>query len=136
MRRLRVYIAGPLSQGDLAENINLATSVFHAIAANGLAPLCPHWSAFSGGIAGEIGDRPFAYAYTRPRDTTHEYWMAVDLPWVEASDAVLRLPGASDGADLEVSHARKHGVPVFYSAAEVVEWSNGLLAAKNRAAAL
>jgi hypothetical protein len=36
---------------------------------------------------------------------SHAEWIELDLEWVEASEAVYRLPGASDGADQEVAHA-------------------------------
>ena len=44
---VRVYIAGPISMGDLAHNLNQATAAFVRLAKAGLAPLCPHWSAYS-----------------------------------------------------------------------------------------
>ncbi|OWK34349.1 hypothetical protein FRUB_10320 [Fimbriiglobus ruber] len=60
-----------------------------------------------------------------PGDTTHEDWMGVDLPWVAVSDAVLRLPGLSTGADLETAEAMGRGIPVFHSVADVIAWANG-----------
>lgn len=39
-------------------------------------------------------------------------WIDVDLSWVEVSQAVYRLPGASSGADAECEHAKKHGIPI------------------------
>lgn len=44
--------------------------------------------------------------------------MGVDLPWVAAADVLLRLPGASMGADAEVHEARAFGVPVFFGTAD------------------
>ncbi len=51
-----------------------------------------------------------------PRGTTHEDWLGMDLPWVAVSNALLRLPGESTGADREVAHAKLHGIPVFHDA--------------------
>lgn len=42
----------------------------------------------------------------------HETWLEQDFPWVAASDIVLRLPGESTGADLEVELANELGIPV------------------------
>jgi hypothetical protein len=42
-----------------------------------------------------------------------------DLNWLAKCDAVLRLPGASSGADREVEYAQKLGIPVFYSIEEI-----------------
>ncbi len=125
--RPRVYIAGPISKGSLAMNVNLATDAFHALLKMGFAPLCPHWSCFADGVtAAFVGtgaeERPVAFAERGPRGTTHEDWLAVDLPWVRAAHAVLRLPGESKGADLEVATAQESGIPVFTEIADLVAW--------------
>ena len=46
---------------------------------------------------------------------THAQWLALDLPWLEAADAVLRLPGPSVGAAIECRRARELGIPVYSS---------------------
>lgn len=124
--RKRIYIAGPISKGDLCENINRATAAFVALAKAGFAPLCPHWSVYSkpcswsctGGAA--AGGDVLCKATTMGNDQmTHADWMGVDLPWVAVCDAVLRLPGESTGADLETACAREHGIPVFASVEEL-----------------
>jgi hypothetical protein len=128
--RKKVYIAGPISKGDLCHNINQATAAFIALVKAGFAPLCPHWSVYSKSpfygwekdmeIVG-CGESLLCEATAMGNDEmTHEDWMRIDLPWVAASDAVLRLPGESTGADRETAHAREHGVPVFGSVGEVV----------------
>lgn len=124
----RVYIAGPISKGDLAHNVNQATAAFVALAKAGFAPWCPHWSVYAspcqtavyvtGGVVG-IGTAK------GNDEMTHEDWLGVDLPWVGVADAVLRLPGESSGADRETAHARDCGVPVFDSLADVIAWRNG-----------
>jgi hypothetical protein len=45
--------------------------------------------------------------------------MELDNEWVLRCDALLRLPGESQGADAEVELAKKHGIPVFYSIEEL-----------------
>jgi hypothetical protein len=123
-RRARVYLAGPITKGDLAHNINQATAAFVELARAGLAPLCPHWSCYSGPalVRPETGS-VFAYASAAPNDLRHDDWLAVDLTWVEAADVVLRLPGESTGADQECRHANARGIPVLSTVAQVVSWA-------------
>jgi hypothetical protein len=122
--RKRVYIAGPISKGDLAANVNAATDAFHALLHLGFAPLCPHWSVFSGGTYHPTPtDKPFAFAEALPLATTHDDWLDSDLPWVAVADAVLRLEGDSGGADREVAEAEARGIPVFRSVTEVKAWA-------------
>lgn len=119
MRRPRIYIAGPITHGDLADNIRIASEAFFALLKAGFAPLCPHWSAYSGGPY----DRPEAQRL--PCGTTHADWMDADLPWVEAADVVLRLPGHSPGSDREVEHANRSGVPVLFDMQSCLKFIEG-----------
>lgn len=124
--RKRIYIAGPISKGDLATNVNQATAAFVALAKLGYAPMCPHWSVY----AHECDQGEF-FEDENPKachavgwaegnhDMTHADWLGIDLPWVEVSHAVLRLPGESTGADMEVAHAKANGLPVFKSIEEI-----------------
>lgn len=121
--RPRVYIAGPITKGNLADNVNQATAMFVQLAKLGFAPLCPHWSVYSKpcGNADWQGDRTLCYGTRNGnRDMSHADWIGVDLPWVEVADALIRLPGDSSGADAEVSHAVARGVPVFYDLGSLV----------------
>lgn len=43
----------------------------------------------------------------------YEEWLEHDLSWVAASEALLRLPGYSPGADREIAFAKDFGIPVF-----------------------
>lgn len=125
--RRMVYIAGPISKGDLCHNINQATAAFKALAEAGVAPLCPQWSCFStGAFVCPMSGGVFAQATATGCGLSHGHWVETDLVFVERSDAVLRLPGESSGADMEVAHARANGVPVFDCLADVIAW------AKNR----
>jgi hypothetical protein len=42
-----------------------------------------------------------------------EVWLELDFEWVRACDGVLRLPGESKGADMEVEVAKTANIPVF-----------------------
>lgn len=124
----RVYIAGPISRGDLAQNINRASMVFERLALAGLNPFCPHWSCFSGPARWcHFGDglRVESVAGAQPNALTHADWLRVDLAWVAVADAVLRLPGESVGADQECAFAAMSGIPVFTSEYELLMWAGG-----------
>ena len=139
--RLRVYISGPITKGELAHSVNQATAAFIDLAKAGFAPLCPHWSVYAKeckplpsltdlntGVFPEAvycvgwagGDRYFSRGDT---DFTRTEWLAIDLAWVAVCEAVVRLPGESGGADMETAEARRLGIPVFESVAELVAWS-------------
>lgn len=131
----RVYIAGPISKGDLLTNINQATEAFLSLVRAGFAPFCPHWSVYAKpcrreaipqymfgdaeteGVLTDEANWPIEIVCTATKEggsgVPHETWLSVDLPWVAAADAVYRLPGESAGADRETAHAERLGVPVF-----------------------
>lgn len=131
MKRLRIYIAGPISKGDLAHNVNQATEAFIALAKAGLAPLCPQWSVYAKpAIREPVGWSAGAESKVWCEATseggsgmTHTDWLDVDLAWVAVADAVLRLPGESKGGDAEVWFARSRLIPAFGTVKEVLEWA-------------
>lgn len=91
-----VYIAGPISSDPLGgtRNAILAAAQLRAM---GFGFICPHLSVLMEMVS------PQGYAS----------WMELDLELVGRADAVLRLPGESSGADDEVNHAYKIGIPVY-----------------------
>jgi len=100
--RSRVYVAGPISQGDPVANCQRAIKVGFELMDLGYAPFVPH------------------YSYFVDMDSTHgagryEQWIALDFSYISVCDALLRLSGPSGGADREVIFAYEIGVPVFYS---------------------
>jgi len=105
MRR-RIYISGPLtSSGNVMENLDRAMYAARALIDAGFAPFCPH----------------LTYHVDPGGEYPHDLWMAIELPWVSVADALLRLPGESLGADLEVSRAEEAGIPVFTTVAGLVD---------------
>jgi len=127
--RKRVYLAGPISKGDLLHNVNQATRAFTVLAKSGCAPWCPAWSvyskpAFRDCLPGGSGPAVLCEATAQGNSLmSHDDWLGVDLAWVAVADAVLRLPGESIGADREVAEARRLGIPVFDSVEAVVAWA-------------
>lgn len=131
----RVYIAGPISRGNLAHNVNQATAAFVTLAKAGIAPFNPMWSVYakpcSPGFDKAPGD-PGNFVEADERcvcvgtrngndEMAHADWLNVDLPWVAVSDAVLRLPGESTGADREVAFAESLGIPVYHSIRDLLD---------------
>ena len=104
---MRVYVAGPISNGDsgkmgyqtVVDNIRQAIMAGDELADLGYAPFVPHLTHF--------------WNLIMPRH--YQSWLDIDDEWVVVSDAVLRIPGASKGADREVELAKNCGIPVFYS---------------------
>lgn len=103
-RRVRIYVAGPLSTGDRLKNLQNATDAGHQLIKLGYAPLIPHLTHYMDNDDSLYGS---------------ETWLSIDLPWLAVSDAILRLPGASNGADIEVNYANELGIPVFTSIDEL-----------------
>lgn len=108
-RRLRVYVAGPYTHGDVARNVAAALAAADALIRAGAAPFVPHLSHFQ------------HMAHPQPYET----WTALDLAWLEVCDAILRLPGHSPGADAEEAWCQAHGLPVFNSLDPLVAWIRG-----------
>lgn len=102
-RRPRVFVSCPISRGDAEVNFKRACAAQHDLILHGYAPLNP------------------ALCMRLPGNELieHDQWMEVSLPWVEASDAVLRVSGYSRGADEETAHAEFFSIPVFYSIDEI-----------------
>lgn len=109
--RFRIYVAGPISKGDLRHNVQQARDAGGQLLKAGFAPFVPHLSCYWAGDTPEV----------LPSGTTHEDWLGMDLPWVAVSDAVLRLPGESKGADAEVALARQLGIPVYHEVLSLIE---------------
>ena len=94
---MRVYIAGPYTKGDRSKNVRNAMRAMDQLIAAGHEPLCPLLTHFQD------------LAFPRPWSD----WMRIDLAWLPFAEAVVRLPGKSKGADIEVAEAERLGIPVF-----------------------
>ena len=114
--RLKVYISGPITKGSRNANFFQACEAEYQLMLAGFAPLNPARSIIL----------PFAWQDDMP----HELWLECDLPWVAASDAVLRLPGESTGADEECRYAVQHNIPTFVSIKFLEHWRDHRRVAK------
>lgn len=99
MKPLVIYIASPYTIGDKEENVRVQIDAAHRIMDMGHAPITPLLSHYLEAV--------------RPRP--YEDWIKADLPLVERADILLRLPGESKGADMEVEHAKKNKIEVVES---------------------
>jgi hypothetical protein len=102
----RVYIAGPYSQGVVAENIRNAVLAGEAVLSLGAIPYIPH----------------LTHTWELLHPHPYDFWIEYDLHWLPLCHALLRLPGDSKGADGEVAEAQRLGIPVFYSLDELKAW--------------
>jgi hypothetical protein len=120
--RKKVYVASPISKGDLTGNIVLAHRAGMALLQAGFAPLVPHGSCFWGNDIAQcrVCEKPAFHPEATHSDVSHETWLDMDLAWVAVADGVLRLPGESVGADKEVAFALEKGIPVFTSIEDAV----------------
>lgn len=116
MRKLHVYVAGPLTEGETVDNVAKAIDMGRAILEAGHISFVPH----------------FFYFADKRRSAPYEFWMNVDLYYVAHwADVVVRLPGKSGGADREVALAEslgKYVIPmtVYDTEGSVIEELNSL----------
>jgi hypothetical protein len=105
-----IYLAGPYTTGDPVLNTRKAMAFgLHLYEYTGCPVLVPHLTM----LAHLMFPRPLSY------------WYAFDKRQIEHCDAVWRLPGESDGADMEVAYAEKIGLPVFHDPSDVRRWISG-----------
>lgn len=95
----KIYVAGPYSKGDVAQNVRIAILAAHRLSRAGYVPHVPHLCHL--------------WHLLCPRDI--DFWYEQGLCWVEVCDCLLRLPGESAGADLEVERAQELGITVYWS---------------------
>lgn len=103
---MRVYVAGPITLGPMDANIRLAIDAAHILMNHGFEPFVPHLTFFQQLVHAQ----------------TYERWIKYDNAFLEVCAALLRLSGESKGADGEEAYARKLGIPVFYSIADLIAW--------------
>ncbi len=97
--RAKIYVAGPYTKGDVALNVRSAIAAANELADLGFAPFVPHFTHF------------WHMLFPRP----YEFWLDLDNQFLPCCDAVLRLPGESNGADKEVQLATSLGLPIFHT---------------------
>ncbi|KKL49174.1 hypothetical protein LCGC14_2318140 [marine sediment metagenome] len=111
-RRLRVYIAGPMTNGTgrnfNMEKIHEAIDAYFVLIDGGLVPHCPQLTVFC--------------EFMKPNRISYEQWMKLDAAYIDDSDVVLRIPGPSAGADKECKYALSRGKPVVVGLDNFLCW--------------
>lgn len=104
----RIYVSGPLTTGNgsTAKNVTTALQTASELLTLGYAPYVPHLTHFWDMIC--------------PRENPRD-WLCLDAVWLHFCEALLRLPGKSHGADIEVEIAKENGLPVYYEMATLLK---------------
>lgn len=103
---VKVYIASPYTKGNVEQNVMNQIKAAEELRELGFLPFVPLLSHF----------------WNRLSPHPYMYWMDMDLEWVYVCDCILRLPGESEGADMECKEARRIGIPVFYDVSVLVNY--------------
>lgn len=98
-----IYLSAPYTKGDVAQNINRVIYTANHLLEMGYIPYIPHLNHL--------------WHLITPHPS--EVWMQIDLALLARCDALLRLDGESNGADIEVNTAKIIGMPIYYSLGEV-----------------
>lgn|SRR4030065_539677 len=102
MKKL-IYIAAPLSVGNVAHNIRKVLETAETLIETGdIVPFIPHLSHFWNCM--------IPHADTRHKES---FWMAYDFDMLLHCDGMIRLPGESIGADMEVEFCKEHGIRIY-----------------------
>jgi hypothetical protein len=116
---MMILIAGPYRSGTnddpalMAANLRTLESAAWPIFQKGHVPMIGEWVALPvlNGAGGSAVGGPLYNAVMHP--TAHRL--------LAHCDAVLRLPGASEGADNDVRIAHERGIPVYRQLSEIPE---------------
>ncbi len=99
-----IYIASPYTIGNKLENTKASLMVAAQLLLMGHVPFAPLLTHFWDEIT--------------PR--SYEEWLELDFKWILRCDAVLRLPGESNGADAEVEFAQDNGIGVYFGIQDLI----------------
>jgi hypothetical protein len=120
-KRMMILIAGPYRSGTgddpqkMAENLRRLEQASLPIFRAGHIPMIGEWVALPiWNVAGgkEVGDALY-----------DEILHPTAGRLIERCDAVLRLEGASKGADNDVRLANERGIPVYYSIEDLPQYN-------------
>lgn len=117
MKPMMILIAGPYRSGTgddpqkMATNLARLESAAFPIFQKGHVPMIGEWAALPI-LHGAGGGLPGSANYDAVMHPTAHRLLA-------HCDGVLRLPGASTGADQDVRIARERGIPVWFDLDEV-----------------
>ncbi len=103
---IKVYIASPYTQGDVAVNVKTQLDYHDKLMSHGFTPFAPLLTHF--------------VHMAHPRK--YKDWLKHDLEWLKVCDVMLRLPGESHGADIEEEYCKNNNIPVFTNLFDLLDW--------------
>ena len=93
-----VYIAGPYTKGDVAQNVANAIKIGNQLLNLGFFPFIPHLTHF----------------WHMMHSQEYKTWMDLDDVWLSKCDALFRISGEHNGADTEEYRAISvYNIPVY-----------------------
>lgn len=116
MKKYKVYIASPYTNGWMPDNVRLQLQAKHILLDYGFIPFAPL-------------ENHFAEIFQARKD---KEWLNWDLEWLKVCDIVIRLHTyvndvelPSPGSDIEIQTAKDNNIPVrdFKSIKELSEWA-------------
>ena len=97
MRKTVVYLACPMRIGHWTNNVRTAAQISRDLMRKGYSVINPMGS--------------WLLDVAEPMDI--DEWLDNDYGLIAVSDCLLRIPGVSEGSDLEMDYAVRENIPVF-----------------------
>lgn len=102
IKYLKVYFAAPYTNPDPAVNVPL---YFETVAL-----YCEFYKRETGDCR-IVPIMPHAFHYLDARcPASYDEWMSIDKELIKSANMLIRLPGESAGAEIEVNYARMNGI--------------------------
>jgi hypothetical protein len=92
----KIYLSGPITKGNRSLSFYQAAEAQRLLLLEGYAVMNPMLSLL----------------HPDGLNIPWQTWIDSDLAFVACCDLLLRLPGESQGADVETDFARRHGIEV------------------------
>ena len=102
-RKTVIYLASPMRKGMWRDNVRTSAKVGRDLMRKGYAVINPMGS----------------WLLDLAEPTEFEDWMKNDYGLIAVCDGLYRIPGESEGCDLEMDFAVRHGVSVFTDLADL-----------------
>jgi len=111
MRKTKIYIASPYTNGDKEQNVQLQMDACYHLIMLGFNPYMPIYHHF---VQKQHDDMHVSSSFD---------WVGeIDLPWLECCDMAIRLHPkdnfgveiSSPGADQEQAFCKEKGIPMFH----------------------
>lgn len=110
-----VYVAGPLTKGDVTENVRNAMTVGSKLLMDGYDVIIPHLNMFLQRFWEEEG----LFGAAPKSEWGYDEFMEWDYALLRKCDILYRMPGESPGSDMEVAFSKGQGKPVVYNFGEL-----------------